>query len=72
VGLNEDSTSLGVKDMVMYMHSYVFHRISLSVYMSVSEERCAKSPGLPNMSSLYLQSVEISVDIEDCLWERTI
>jgi len=35
--LNEESTSLEVKEMVTGMYSYVFYRVSLSVYRIVSE-----------------------------------
>jgi hypothetical protein len=56
--------------MVKDMYSYVFHLISLSVYRFVSEEWLAKSRGFSIMSSLYLQNVKISVDIEDWLKER--
>ena len=63
--LNEDNKNFEVKDMVTDMYRYVFHRILLIAYRFVSEERWAKSRGLPIMSSLYLQNVKISVDIED-------
>lgn len=63
--LNEDSTNFEVKKMVTDVYSYVLHRISFSVCRIVSEESCAKSRGLPIVSSLYLQNVKISVDTED-------
>jgi hypothetical protein len=72
VDLNEDSMNFEVKEMVTGMYSYVFHRMSLSVYRFVSEERWAKSRGLLIMSSFYLQNVKISVDIEDLLKECAI
>ena len=63
---------LKLKSWVMDICNYVFHRISLSVYRIVSEDGWAKTRGLPIMSSLYLQNMKISVDIEGLLKERTI